>query len=49
MSINGKNIHKIPENGVFLDSNLNFTWDLANDIHICKKNMKNMHNIFYLI
>ena len=38
MSINGKNIHKI---GVFLDSNLNFTirvftWDLVNDLHICK-------------
>ena len=42
MSNNGKNIHEIPEIGVFLDSNLNFTigvftLGLANDLHICKK------------
>ena len=42
MSINGKNIHDI---GAFLYSNLNFTirifiWDLANDLHICRKKKK---------
>ena len=42
MSIDGKNIHEI---GVFLDSNLNFTirvftWDLANDLCICKNHVK---------
>ena len=42
MSINGKNIHDI---GAFLYNNLNFTirifiWDLANDLHICRKKKK---------
>ena len=47
MSTNGKSIREIPEIGVFLDSNLNFTirvftWGLENDLHICKRNMENL-------
>ena len=50
MSINGKNIHKIPEIEVFLNGDLNFTirvftWVPANDLHICKKIMKNLQSI----
>ena len=43
MSINGKNINKIPEIGVFLEFyKLSFTtrafpWDLVYDLHIYKK------------
>ena len=48
MSINEKH----SEIGVFLDSNLSFTirkftWDLADDLHICKKNVKNLQNMSF--
>ena len=47
MSVNGKNI---PEIGVFLDSNLNFTiraftWGLANGLHINRYYEKNTKHI----
>ena len=50
MSINGKNIHKIPEIGscFYGDVNLTirvFTWGLAKDLHISKQNMINLKNI----
>ena len=49
MSIDGKNIHEIPETGVSLDRNLSFkirifTSCLANYLHIYK-NLKNLKNI----
>ena len=42
MSNKGKNIHEI---GVFLDDNLNFTWGLPNNLHICKKYEKPVEHI----
>ena len=47
MSINENKIH---DTGVFLYSNLNFTirvftWDLANDLHICKNYKKTTKHI----
>ena len=46
-----KKIHGI---GVFLDSNLNFTitifiQDLANDLNICKINMKKLQNLLMMM
>ena len=55
MSFIGKNIHEIPDFEVFLEfyilnfTTIFFTWGLANDLHIYKKNMKNLQNISFCL
>ena len=54
LSISKKNVIEIHDTEVCIDSNLSFTirvltWGIANDNHICKKNMINLQNISFCL